>query len=157
MDGIIFQPLTRASADEAANVIRSAFAAQSRATRPPSSALRETVDSVAGKIEAGGGIGAFDRGKLVALALWLIDEDAFRIGRVSVLPSWRRRGLARALIAACGTEAKGRGLKRMSLRVRLELPENERLFERYGFERRGVDAHPGFDAPTQAMMEMDLG
>ena len=157
MDGIVLQALTPGKADEAAKLIRAAFAAQSCATRPPSSALRETGDSIAAKIEAGGGIGAFDRGEFVALALWLIAEGALHIGRLSVLPSWRGRGLARALVAGCEKEAKERGLKRMSLRVRLELPENERLFERYGFKRLGFDAHRGFDAPTQAIMEMSLG
>ncbi len=44
----------------------------------------------------------------------------------------------------------------MTLRVRLELPENERLFERFGFERRELGAHEGFDAPTQAVMEKSL-
>ena len=44
----------------------------------------------------------------------------------------------------------------MTLRVRLELPENERLFERFGFERRALDAHDGFDKPTQAVMEKML-
>src|SRR6516225_4232046 len=59
MDGIVLQALTPGNADEAAKLIRAAFAAQSRVTRPPSSALRETGDSVAAKIKAGGGIGAF--------------------------------------------------------------------------------------------------
>jgi hypothetical protein len=40
--------------------------------------------------------------------------------------------------------------------VRIELPENERLFERAGFERRGLDAHEGFGVPTQAVMGKNL-
>ena len=57
-------------------VIRAAFAAQSRPTTPPSSALRETSESIAAKIAAGGGFGAFAQGRLVAVALWQIDGDA---------------------------------------------------------------------------------
>ena len=150
------RPLTTADADEAADLIRAAFAAQSRPTSPPSSALRETSESVAGKIAAGGGLGAFEAGRLVAAALWLIDGDALHVGRVSVRPKRRGRGLTRLLIAACESEARARGLRRMTLRVRLELPENERLFERFGFARREVEAHPGFDAPTMAVMEKAL-
>jgi hypothetical protein len=56
-------------------------------------------------------------------------------------------------MAACDAAARARGAKRMRLRVRLALPENERLFERYGFVRRGLKAHDGFDAPTTAVME----
>ena len=37
--------------------------------------------------------------------------------------------------------------------IRLELPENERLFERFGFTRCGLDTHEGFDEPTTAVME----
>ena len=44
----------------------------------------------------------------------------------------------------------------MTLKTRLELPENERLFERCGFARREVEAHPRFETPTTAAMEKVL-
>ena len=156
MVAIAYRPLRSADADEAADVIRAAFAAQPRPTRPPSSALRETAAAVAAKIEGGGAIGASFGGRLVALALWRIDEGALEVGRVSVLPAWRGRGPGRALMAECEAEAKGRGVSRMTLRVRLELPEHAQLFERLGFERRELAAHEGFEAPTQAVMEKSL-
>ena len=156
MDEISFHPLSPADADETARVIRAAFAAQPRSTKPPSSALRETAGTVSAKIAAGGGIGAFASGALVGAALWEAKGGAVHVGRVSVVPAWRGRGLAGALVKACESEARRRGLARMTLRVRLELPENERLFERFGFERRAVDAHDGFDKPTQAVMEKRL-
>jgi GNAT superfamily N-acetyltransferase len=152
----VLRPLTIADSDEAAEVIRSAFAAQSRSTSPPSSALVETGETIAGKIAPGGGFGVFEAGRLVASALWLIDGDAFHVARVSVQPERRGRGFARLLIAACEKEAKARRVRRMTLKARLELPENERLFERFGFARREVEAHPGFDAPTTALMEKIL-
>ena len=153
MDEISFRPLSPADADDTARVIRAAFAAQPRFTTPPSSALRETDETVAAKIAAGGGIGAFAGGALVGAILWEIKAGALHVGRVCVVPGWRGRGLAGALVEACEGEAGRRGLARMTLRVRLELPENERLFERLGFERRALDAHDGFDKPTQAVME----
>lgn len=153
MDEISLRRLSPADADEAARLIRTAFAAQPRLTEPPSSALSETAGTVAAKIAAGGGIGAFAGGVLVGAILWEIKARALHVGRVSVVPAWRGRGLAGALVMACESEARRRGLARMTLRVRLELPENERLFERMGFERRAVDALDGFDRPTQAVME----
>jgi predicted N-acetyltransferase YhbS len=153
MDEISFRPLNLTDAEEVARVIRAAFAAQPRSTQPPSSALKETVVTVAAKIAAGGGIGAFASGALVGAVLWEIKARALHVGRVSVIPAWRGRGLAGALIKACESEARLRRLTRVTLRVRLELPENERLFERVGFERRELDAHEGFDRPTQAVME----
>jgi GNAT superfamily N-acetyltransferase len=156
-DDFVLRPLAAADAEEAAHVIRAAFASQSRETDPPSSALRETAESIAARIAAGGGFGALMDGALVALALWqIVDRDALLIARVCVLPAWRERGLSRRLIAACETEARGRGLRRARLRVRLALPENERLFLRCGFERVGIEAHAGFSAPTVAVLEKRL-
>jgi GNAT superfamily N-acetyltransferase len=155
-DAFVLRPLTTTDTDEAALVIHAAFAAQSRPTSPPSSALHETGDAVADKIAEGGGFGVFEAGTLVAAALWRIDGDALHIARVSVTPERRRRGIASLLIAACENEARERSVRRMTLKTRLELPENERLFERFGFARREVEAHAGFEAPTTAVMERVL-
>ena len=153
---IVLRPLATAEADDVAEVIRTAFAAQSRSTTPPSSALLETRSSIAAKIAAGGAFGAFEGGALIAAALWSINGDALHVARVSVAPKARGRGIVRSLIAACETEARRRGVRRMTLKTRLELPENERVFERCGFSRREVEAHPGFETPTTAVMEKVL-
>ena len=144
-------------ADEAAELIRTAFVAQSRPTNPPSSALLETAEAIAAKIAAGGGFGVFEAGSLIAAALWSLNGDALHVARVSVAPTRRGRGMVRSLIAACEAEASRRSIRRMTLKTRLELPENERLFERFGFARLKVEAHPGFEAPTTAVMEKVLG
>jgi len=146
------RPLTTADAGEAAELVRIAFAAQNRQTTPPSSALLETEPTIAAKIAAGGGFGAFERAALIAAALWSLDGDALHVARVSVAPHARGRGIVGSLIAACETEARRRGVRRLTLKTRLELPENERLFERCGFVRREVEAHPGFERPTTAVM-----
>lgn len=153
---VVLRPLTISDAEEAAEIIRASFAAQSRPTTPPSSALRETKEAIAGKIAEGGGFGVFEASALIAVALWRIDGDALYVARVSVAPKARGRRLARALIDACEAEAKRRSVRRMTLKARLELPENERLFERCGFVRLKVEAHPGFKAPTTAVMEKVL-
>lgn len=155
-DAALLRPLASSDSESAAAVIRAAFAAQSRATNPPSSALRETTGTVAAKIAAGGGFGAFADGRLVALALWQEIDGALMIARVAVLPEARGRGLSRQVIEACEAEARARGLSRARLRVRLMLPENERLFERMGFARSRIEAHEGFDAPTVAVLEKPL-
>ena len=153
---MVVRPLTNADAGGTAEVIRTAFAAQNRRTTPPSSALLETGPSIAAKIAAGGGFGAFEGGALIAAVLWSLNDDALLVARVSVAPETRGRGIVRLLIAACETEARRRGVRGMTLKTRLELPENERLFERCGFARRRVEAHPGFETPTTAVMEKVL-
>jgi GNAT superfamily N-acetyltransferase len=155
--GTILRPLAIADADETAALIRKAFAAQGRPTKPPSSALSETAEAIGAKIAAGGGFGVFEAGALVAAALWNVNGDTLHVARVSVAPKARGRGMVRSLIAACEREASRRGVGRMTLKTRLELPENERLFGRFGFVRLKVEAHPGFEAPTTALMEKVLG
>jgi GNAT superfamily N-acetyltransferase len=154
---MILRPLTTADAGEAAKLIRTAFAAQGRLTNPPSSALSETAEAIAAKIAEGGGFGVFEAGVLIAVALWSLNGDALHVARVSVAPRARGRGIVRSLIAACETEASRRSVRRITLKTRLELPENERLFGRFGFARLKVEAHPGFAAPTTALMEKVLG
>ena len=154
--GMVVRPLSTACADEAAELIRTAFAAQNRRTNPSSSALLETGLSIAAKIEAGGGFGAFEGGALIAAVLWSLNDDALHVARMSVASEARGRGIVRLLIAACETEARRRGVRGMTLKTRLELPENERLFERCGFARREIEAHPGFETPTTAVMEKVL-
>ncbi len=154
--GTILRPLTVADADETAELVRTAFAAQGRPTNPPSSALRETAESIAAKIAAGGGFGVFEAGALVAAALWSVNGDALHVARVSVAPRTRGRGMARSLIGACENVARERRLRRTTLKTRLELPENERLFGGFGFARLKVEAHPEFEAPTTALMEKVL-
>ena len=98
---MVLRPLTTADADDVAELIRTAFAAQSRPTSPPSSALLETAEAIASKIAAGGGFGVFEAGALVAATLWRVDGDALHVARVSVALTRRGRGIARSLIAAC--------------------------------------------------------
>jgi GNAT superfamily N-acetyltransferase len=156
VDAIVLRPLTVSDAEIASEVIRSAFTDQPRPTRPPSSALRETASSIASKIEAGGGFGAWAGARLVALALWQVAGDTLHVARVSVLPERRGERLSRRLLGRCEDAARARGLSRVTLRVRLELPENERLFERFGFRRVRVEAHEGFHRPTTSVMEKEL-
>jgi ribosomal protein S18 acetylase RimI-like enzyme len=152
----VIRPLTAGDAAAAASVIHEAFAAQSRATDPPSGALSETTASVAAKLAEGGGAGAEAAGALVGVALWAEQDGALYIGRVSVAPGWRGRGIGRALLAAGEAEARRRGLARMTLRVRLALKENQRLFAGFGFAPVGQGAHPGYRQPTFLVMEKRL-
>jgi predicted N-acetyltransferase YhbS len=123
----VLRPLTVADAEETAELIRTAFAAQNHKTTPPSSALLETGSSIAAKIAAGGGFGVFEGGALIAAALWSLNGEALHVARVSVAPEARGRGIVHSLIAACEAEARRSGVGRITLKTRLELHENERL------------------------------
>lgn len=150
-------PLAPADAPAALAVIHAAFRAQSVETDPPSAALREDAGSIAARIAAGGGAGiAVPEAGLVAVVLWAAEGNALHVGRLGVLPAWRRRGLARALVAAAEAEARRRALDRLTLGVRLALADNRRLFEACGFVETGRSAHAGYANPTSAEMEKRL-
>ncbi len=151
------RPLVPADAVAAAVLIREAFAAQSLRTDPPSSALRETAESVAAQLTEDGGAALEADDRLIGLILWAERDGGLYLGRLAVLPPWRGRGAARTLLAAAETEARRRALPRLRLRVRLALADNRRLFAACGFCVVHEGAHPGYDAPTFMVMEKGVG
>ena len=60
-----------------------------------------------------------------------------RIGRVAVLPAWRRRGIAGLLLAALESEARRLGIAEVSLHSQTYV---QALYERHGYAIAG----PGF-------------
>jgi len=150
------RPLAPADAAAAAALIRAAFAALSAPVDPPPSALRETAESVAAAILAGGGAGAWRGTVLVGAVLWTQKDGGLYVARLSVHPAWRGRGVARALMAAAEAEARRRALPRMLLSTRLALTDNRRLFAACGFRETAEHAHPGYPAPTFVDMEKSL-
>ena len=147
--------LTPDDAASALSVIRTAFSAQEVATDPPSGALDETEQTIAQAIEHGGACIARD-GAIVAVVLWHEREGSLYLGRLAVLPSARRCGMASALIGAAGAEAIRRGLDRLLLGTRLNLAGNRRLFASLGFREVGFATHAGYTAPTSVDMAKQL-
>jgi len=154
--GLMLRSLEMGDAEPAAALIRTAFAAQPQATDPPSSALRETADSIAGWIAAGGGTCLMRGAAIVALLLWDERDGGLYCGRLAVDPAERGRGLARLLVAAAARAPRRRGLPRLHVRVRLALTGNIRLFENCGFREVRRDAHPGHAVPTLVVLEMRI-
>lgn len=139
-----------------AGLIRTTFGAIDPPLAPPPSAIRETAESVATQIEAGGGMVALAEGTLVGAVLWGERDGGLYFGRLSVTAAWRRKGVARALVMAAEAAARARGFTRMHLGVRLALAGNRRLFASLGFCETVLHAHEGFDAPTWVEMEKHL-
>jgi GNAT superfamily N-acetyltransferase len=153
VDDFELRPLGVSDAADVAAVIRSAFADQGANTDPPSSALRETTETVEAKLAAGGGAGLQSEGAWIGVVLWAPEEDALHLGRLAVLPAWRGRGLADRLLEAAEAETRRRGSGTLRLQVRLELPRNRLMFARHGFVQTGARSHPGHPEPTIAVME----
>jgi GNAT superfamily N-acetyltransferase len=136
-----------------AALIRLAFAAQPVLTDPPPNAMKETMASVAAHLAHGGGAVIAEGGALIGSVLWEEKEGGLYFGRLAVHPAHRRRGVARALVAAAEAEARRLGLARVHLSTRLPLLDNRRLFASCGYVETERRAHPGYSAPTTVAME----
>ena len=79
---------------------------------------------------------ASDGATVVGTARLTMDGEAW-IGRVAVLPAWRRRGIAGLLLAALEAEAQRLGISEVSLHSQTYV---QALYERHGYSVRG----PGF-------------
>ena len=139
-----------------AGLVRRAFAAQSRPTIPPPSALQETPATIADHLAQEGGAVLESDGRLIGALLWAEEEGGLYLSRLAVDPEHRRQGVARALIDEAERETRRRGLTRMHLGVRLALDDNRRLFRSCGFAETTLHRHEGFDEPTWVRMERRL-
>ncbi len=146
--------LSEPDADAAAALVRIAFAAQSVPTDPPASALRVVGDDVRAHLSAGGaGAVAAGADGLAGVVLWKPDAGGLYVGRLAVPPAWRRRGVARALLARAEAAARAAGWPRLWLDTRLVLADNRALFAAAGFAEISLHAHPGYSEPTFVRME----
>ena len=75
------------------------------------------------------------------------------LGKISVDPSVRGQGVARALVEACEPLAVKLGVNYLELQVRIELLENQRAFARMGFVKISDDCHSGYDRVTEITMQ----
>ncbi len=148
------RPAVPADAAALAALIRLAFSRQTVATDPLPSALKETAETIARHFAEGGG-GVLAEGPAACL-LWSETDGGLYIGRVSVHPDARGRGLARRMLAAAEAEARARNLPRLHLSTRLVLLDNRRLFAACGFVETAEHAHPGYAHPTFVDMEKRL-
>lgn len=123
---------------------------------PPASALRETAESIAALLEAGGGAVIEAEGTPAAAILWQVKAGGLYLCRLAVDPGHRRRGHARRLVAAAEDEARRRRLPRLHLGTRLVLHDNRRLFVACGFAEVRRHAHEGYAEPTWVEMEKRL-
>lgn len=151
----VVRPLRMEDAATAAVLIRLAFAAQSVVTDPPASAHNETAASVAASLAAldQGGFGAWSSHDLIGCVLWQVKPRGLYLGRLSVHPDHRGKGIAPILISAIDVQARHLALPRLLLSTRLVLADNRRLFARCGFIETEQHAHPGYAHPTFVDME----
>src|SRR5688572_15197248 len=91
---------------------------------PPSGVFTETIDSIRGKLEIGGGYIAIINGDVAGCVLYEPQADHMYLGRLAVLPAFRGNGVARVLVEAVEHRARELNLPAVQLGVRLALKGN---------------------------------
>ncbi|MBB1482266.1 tRNA (adenosine(37)-N6)-threonylcarbamoyltransferase complex ATPase subunit type 1 TsaE [Tessaracoccus sp. MC1865] len=125
-----------ADAAELLQVIRAAFSAR-RPVDPPAEALTDAVADIEHALTVGSGVVLVNDGHLVAGLLIELDGDVATLRRVSVLPAWAGKGLARMLVQSALTLAVDLGARRVELVARQEFPEIVQWWRDHGFEVLG--------------------
>ena len=123
---------------------------------PESGALSESVESLRKRLEKNRLFLAEDDGRISGAVFATQKGDAVYLDRLAVDPEVRSRGIARRLMEAVEVHARETGASRITLGVRLALPQNIDYFQRCGFVETGRQTHAGFDAPTSMDMEKPL-
>jgi ribosomal protein S18 acetylase RimI-like enzyme len=147
---------TEADAATVAALIRGAFEEFRGQLDPPSGAHHETEEKVRKKMASVRAVLAFADGAAAGCVLYERGEGHVYLSRLSVLPAYRRRGLARALIGYVEERARALGLRRVRLGVRTALPQQQAYYQRLGYRPAEAHAHPGYKEPTYLMMEKEL-
>ena len=122
-------------------VIHAAFGARPPLD-PPTSALSETLDSVAAELGEYGGLVAELDGRPVGSLIFEPVGTALGLRRVGVLPSAEGSGVAAMLVRAADAHARERADDGLRIVARVDLPDTIRFWEHHGFvvvERLGVN------------------
>lgn len=127
---------TAADVDALLAVMQAAFAARPALGERPE-ALTETTASVATKLSVGSAYLAEVDGQPAGCVLVAPDTRGARLGRVSVLPEFRRHGIATFVVGVLVESLAVDGLALVHLLCRKEFPEIEAWWVRRGFERVG--------------------
>lgn len=122
--------------------MRQAFAEYAGALPVESGAHTESVDDVLGVMRQGGAVLAYLGNEAVGSARYLPEESDLYVGRVAVLPTHRRRGVASAMMRFLEGVAVAQGRRSIRIQVRDSLPSNVALYRTLGYDLVRIDAHP---------------
>ncbi|MEO1426450.1 MAG: GNAT family N-acetyltransferase [Pseudomonadota bacterium] len=78
------------------------------------------------------------------------------IGKMAVSPSQQGKGIGRLLMAEAKAIAMENQRRFLELETRIELVENHRVFERWGFSKVSETAHAGYARRTSIGMRCEI-
>lgn len=139
-----------------AALIREAFEEYRGQLDPPSSAHGKTVEAVLRELQDGGAFLASSDTGAQGCVFFHPRADHMYLDRLAVLPAFRGRGVARALVEAVENRARQLGHTRVRLSVRLALKDHHVYYRRLGYQHHDYGTHSGYAAPTFVILEKVL-
>jgi GNAT superfamily N-acetyltransferase len=147
---------TRWDAETVYQVTKAAYEEYRGFLDPPSGADKESLEAVESALHQGGAVLASIDGIAVGAVRYEPRDQSLYVGRLAVLPSHRRRGIGRALMATAEERARRMGLARIILGVLVQLPQNRAFYESLGYRADGHGSHPGYERATWTGMSKAL-
>lgn len=136
-------------------VIQAAFAPYKDDLQPPSGVFSETVQSLTTKCETNTLLLAKQDTNVVSCLFYTPQQDHpenLYFGRLAVLPSHQKQGIAQQLVTQVEQIAREEGYENVVLYVRKALPANVAFFQSCGYEIYAEGTHKGFTEPTYYKM-----
>lgn len=139
------------------DIMQAAFAEYRDTLYPPSSVHTETLADALAMMREGGALLAWIDGQAVGSARYAFRRDAQGVdfcyaGRVSVLPDWRGKGIASALMTQVEVVARQHPVDYVQISVRTVLESNVHLYQRLGYTITETVVHPRGDGLQQFFM-----
>jgi predicted N-acetyltransferase YhbS len=137
-------------------ILHAAFKEYRGRLDPPSGVHAETMASVQTKLKTARAAIGLVGNEAAGCVFYEQKEDHLYLGRLSVLPRFRKAGVGRALIEYVEMQAVNLNVSRVRLGVRIALPQLKTYYERLGYRIISHETHPGYSQPTYVMMEKNL-
>lgn len=101
----------------------------------PSSALDETIDTIAISMQEGElGLIGYEDGKPVGMVRYRIEKDYLYFYRLSVIPEKQGRGIAKQLLSSLEEIAAHHDKQFITCNVRVKVPKNIALYQSLGYQ-----------------------
>lgn len=133
---------------ELLDLLREAFAYMEGRIDPPSSLSKLNQEKLTKKVRDELLFVALEGDEIVGCVFARPDDDYVYLGKLAVKTAYRGRGLSRRLVERVEHLARHAGLSEVEIETRVELIENQSLFEHFGYQKTAENSHDGYDRPT---------